>query len=224
MAKGRLIVIEGLDSSGKETQSKLLVQALKNRKNAVKHVEFPNYKSDSAALIKMYLEGQFGKAAQDVNPYAASSFYAVDRFATYKKEFEEDYLSGTTIVADRYTTSNIIHQACKIKDETELKKYLEWVEDYEYNLLQLPRPDLVIFLDMPSDVAARLMLARASNKADGTNTPDIHERDLEYLRNTYNTAIKMTEKFGWIRINCSKDGNPRPIEEIHGDILAAVTK
>ncbi len=220
---GKLIVIEGLDSSGKETQSNLLYRKLAENGENVLKVEFPNYKSDSSALIKMYLAGEFGENADSVNPYAASSFYAVDRFATYKKNIEEKYLSGTTVIADRYTTSNIIHQASKIKDENELEKYLAWVEDYEYNLLGLPRPDTVIFLDMPTDIALSLMRDRA-NKADGTKSHDIHERDAEYLRNTYNTALKMVEKLGWIRIPCSNNGKPRSIEEIHGDVIAAAMR
>ena len=220
---GKLIVIEGLDSSGKETQSNLLCKKLAENGENVLKVEFPNYKSDSSALIKMYLAGEFGENADSVNPYAASSFYAVDRFATYKKNIEEKYLSGMTVIADRYTTSNIIHQASKIKDENELEKYLAWVEDYEYTLLGLPRPDTVIFLDMPTDIALRLMKDRA-NKADGTKSHDIHERDAEYLRNTYNTALKMVEKLGWIRIPCSNGGKPRSIEEIHGDVIAAAMR
>ncbi len=223
MAQGKLIVIEGLDSSGKETQSNLLYNKLKSSGENIFKVEFPNYKSDSSSLIKMYLAGEFGKDAESVNPYAASSFYAVDRFATYKKEFEPQYLSGATIVADRYTTSNIIHQASKIKDEKELEKYLTWLLDYEYNLLKLPKPDLVIFLDMPVEIAVRLMKERA-NKADGTSTHDIHERDVLYLKNTYNTAIKMAEKFGWVRIKCSENDMPRSIEEIHNDIIDSVTR
>ncbi len=223
MAQGRLIVIEGLDSSGKETQSNLLYKKLLEKDENTVKVEFPNYKSESSALIKMYLAGEFGENAESVNPYAASSFYAVDRFATYKKNFEQKYLSGATIIADRYTTSNIIHQASKIKDETELEKYLAWIEDYEYNLLKLPKPDLVIFLDMPTEVAAELMRERA-NKADGSSKHDIHERDIEYLKNTYNTAIKMTKRFGWVRIPCSMDGKPRGIEEIHRDILNIIIR
>lgn len=220
MAAGKLIVIEGLDSSGKETQSSLLYKHMKDAGiNAVK-VEFPNYKSNSSALIKMYLAGEFGGSAADVNAYAASSFYAVDRFATYKKEFEKPYSGGATVIADRYTTSNIIHQASKIKDSAELERYLAWVENFEYNLLGLPKPDKVIFLDMPTDIAVRLMKSRA-NKADGSSVSDIHERDIEYLRNTYRCAVDMSKRFGWTRISCAEGGNPRSIEDISKDVIKA---
>jgi len=218
MPAGKLIVIEGLDSSGKETQSKLLYKYMRDNGNNVKRVEFPNYSSPSSSLVKMYLAGELGKTANSVNPYAASSFYAVDRYATYKKDFEEFYKSGGVIIADRYTTSNIIHQGSKIADKTEKEKYLSWLQEYEYNLLKLPKPDLVIFLDMPVEVSIRLMAERM-NKADGGRIKDIHESDVEYLKNTYAAAKEMVEKFGWECVNCCANGYVRGIEEIHRDII-----
>ncbi|MFA7637008.1 MAG: hypothetical protein WCX81_04520, partial [Monoglobales bacterium] len=187
MSKGRLIVIEGLDSSGKETQSKLLCEHLEKSGKRVKRIEFPNYKSESSALVRMYLGGSFGNSPDCVNAYAASTFFAADRYATYKTDFEEFLNSGGIVVADRYTTSNMIHQASKITDEAERNKYLDWLENFEYDLLLLPRPDVVIFLDMPMDIAQKLMTARL-NKIDGGEKKDIHESNRAYLEATYNVA------------------------------------
>lgn len=223
MSKGKLIVIEGLDSSGKETQSKLLCKYLEQAGNNVKRVEFPNYKSDSSALVKMYLGGTFGDSPDCVNPYAASTFFAVDRFATYKTDFEEFLNSGGIVVADRYTTSNMLHQASKITDEKEREKYLDWLYDFEYNLIGLPKPDVVIFLDMPMDAAKRLMEMRA-NKIDGSDVKDIHERNDKYLNNTYNVALKVAEKYGWKHIMCGINGQPLTIEEISVEVIKAATE
>ncbi len=218
---GRLIVIEGLDSSGKETQSKKLTEYLSAKYPLVKRIEFPNYQSPSSSLVKMYLAGEFGKEAGSVSAYAASAFYAVDRYATYKKDFEKLYNDGAIIIADRYVTSNLIHQASKITDTEEREKYLNWVCDFEYNLLSLPRPDKVIFLNMPTDVSVALMKERA-NKATGSSKKDIHESDIEYLKNTYNCAMEMVKKYSWDCVNCSENGTPRSIEDIAADIIKLV--
>lgn len=220
MSKGRLIVIEGLDSSGKETQSKLLCEHLEKSGKKVKRIEFPNYKSDSSALVRMYLGGSFGNSPDCVNAYAASTFFAADRYATYKTDFEEFLKSGGIVVADRYTTSNMIHQASKLSDKSERNSYLDWLHDFEYNLLGLPKPDKVIFLDMPMDIALSLMQARA-NKIDGTEEKDIHERNKEYLGATYRVATELSEKFGWEHVLCGKDGRPLPIEEISKQVIKA---
>lgn len=220
MSKGRLIVIEGLDSSGKETQSKLLCEYLEKSGNKVKRIEFPNYKSDSSALVRMYLGGSFGSSPDCVNAYAASTFFAADRYATYKTEFEEFLNSGGTIVADRYTTSNMIHQASKIKNETERENFLNWLDHYEYELLGLPRPDKVIFLDMPMDIALSLMQERA-NKINGSEQKDIHESNKEYLAATYSVATAVSEKYGWEHVMCGKNGKPLPIEEISKEVIKA---
>ncbi len=218
---GRLIVIEGLDSSGKETQSKKLTQYLAEKGLNVKRIEFPNYKSPSSSLVKMYLAGEFGNNAESVNAYAASAFYAVDRYATYKTDFEDLYNSGATIIADRYVTSNLIHQASKIEDKSKRDQYLDWVCDFEYNLLSLPRPDKVIFLNMPLEVSVALMKERA-NKADGSDKKDIHERDYSYLENTYACAMEMVEKYSWDCVNCSENSKPRSIDDIFADIIKLV--
>lgn len=218
MSKGKLIVIEGLDSSGKETQSKLLEKHISQSGRMVKRVEFPNYKSDSSSLVKMYLGGTFGENPDSVNPYAASSFFAVDRYATYKTDMEEFLSSGGIIIADRYTTSNMIHQASKISDETERIGFLDWLYHFEYVLLGLPKPDKVIFLDMPMEISQKLMSERA-NKIDGSDKKDIHESNKKYLENTYNAAKIVSERYGWERVICGKDGEPLPIEEISREVI-----
>ncbi len=220
MSKGRLIVIEGLDSSGKETQSRLLCEYLEKSGKKVKRVEFPNYKSDSSALVRMYLGGSFGSTPDCVNAYAASTFFAADRYATYKTDFEQFLNDGGIVVADRYTTSNMIHQASKISDGEERNKYLEWLDDFEYNLLGLPKPDKVIFLDMPMEIAQKLMAARA-NKIDGSEKKDIHERNREYLDATYRAALEVAEKFDWEHVMCGADGEPLSIEEINKEVIKA---
>lgn len=217
--QGKLIVIEGLDSSGKETQSRMLEDHfLKNGVNC-RRIEFPNYKSESSSLVKMYLRGDFGSNASDVNPYAASSFYAADRYASYKTEFEDFYKSGGLVIADRYTTSNMIHQASKLKDGKD--EFIEWIMHYEYELLELPRPDKVIFLNMPADIAVKLMQNRM-NKATGEDKKDIHEKDIEYLKSTYAEAMRLAKKLGWSVVNCSDGEKPRGILEIHEDILGVL--
>lgn len=217
--QGKLIVIEGLDSSGKETQSRMLEDHfLKNGVNC-RRIEFPNYKSESSSLVKMYLRGDFGSNASDVNPYAASSFYAADRYASYKTEFEDFYKSGGLVIADRYTTSNMIHQASKLKDGKD--EFIEWIMHYEYELLELPRPDKVIFLNMPADIAVKLMQNRM-NKATGEDKKDIHEKDIEYLKSTYAEAMRLAKKLGWSIVNCSDGEKPRGILEIHEDILGVL--
>ncbi len=214
--QGKLIVIEGLDSSGKETQSRLLEEYFNKNGINCRRVEFPNYKSESSALVKMYLRGDFGKNASDVNPYAASTFYAADRYASYKTDFAEFYKNGGLIIADRYTTSNMIHQASKLTDGKD--EFVEWLIHYEYELLGLPRPDKVIFLNMPTDIAVKLMKNRA-NKATGEAEKDIHEKDIAYLKATYAEAMRLAEKLGWDVVNCSDGENPRSVLEIHNDIL-----
>lgn len=217
--QGKLIVIEGLDSSGKETQSRMLEEHFKKEGVNCRRVEFPNYKSESSTLVKMYLRGDFGSNASDVNPYAASSFYAVDRYASYKTGFEDFYKNGGLVIADRYTTSNMIHQASKL--ESGKNEFAEWIMNYEYELLGLPRPDKVIFLNMPTDVAVKLMQNRI-NKATGEEKKDIHEKDIAYLKATYAEAMRLAKKLGWSVVNCSDGENPRDILEIHEDILGVL--
>ena len=213
---GKLLVIDGLDGCGKSTQLDLLDQALSARNESYRQISFPDYEQPSSALVKMYLGGDLGGSPAAVNAYAASSFYAVDRYASYKCFWQEDYEAGVPIVAARYTTSNAIHQMTKCP-ENEWDGYLAWLEDYEYRLLGLPKPDTVIFLDMPLEVSQKL-LAKRYEGDEGKK--DIHERDNAYLVNCRRAALYAAEKLGWIVIPCSKDGEPLPLEVIHQSILA----
>lgn len=218
MSKGKLIVIEGLDGSGKATQTNLLTEKLKEKELAVKKVSFPNYENPSSALVKMYLNGELGKNPNDVNAYAASSFYAVDRYVSYKKFWQTDYENGCCIIADRYATSNAIYQLSKI-NRNKWNEFLEWIEFYEYKQLELPKPDLTIYLDVPVEVSQRLM----TNRYNGDESKkDLHEGNLKFLSQCRETALYSAHNLGWNIINCSKNGQIRTIENIHNDIMNIV--
>ena len=220
--EGKLIVIEsGTDSSGKETQSKLLCKRLVENHKVIR-VEYPNYDSSSSALIKMYLKGEFGEKAEDVNCYAASTFYAVDRFASFQKEWKEMYENGWIIVADRYTTSNMVHQGAKISDRGEKVEYLEWLRDLEHGKFGLPVPDLVVLLDMSPQKSKELLRKRKTYKSGEER--DIHEDDFAYLINSYNNACWLAERYGWKTVNCLQDGKLRSVEDIHSEIHDIVIK
>ena len=156
---GKLIVIEGLDGSGKSTQTELLQKKLAALSVDTKRIKLPDYDDPSSTLVRMYLGGEFGNDPSCVNVYAASSFYAVDRYASYSRHWKEDYLSGKVILADRYTSSNAVHQAVKLP-QSEWDDYIKWLCDYEYEKLAVPKPDRIIYLDMPVDVSQRLMTKR----------------------------------------------------------------
>lgn len=221
--KGKLIIIEsGSDASGKATQSEELLKKLTADGYNVRKVEYPNYKSESSTLVKMYLRGDFGKTADDVDAYIASTFFTADRYASFKTEWEEFYRSGGIVIADRYTTSNMVHQASKMEIE-ERDKYLNWLEDYEYNLFKIPRPDEVIFLNVPVDYSIKLMENR-KNKFTGEDEKDIHESDKNYLRKTYNNSLYIADKYNWKRVECVKDEQLRTIEDISGEIYEIVKK
>jgi dTMP kinase len=221
--KGKLIIIEAGDASGKATQTAKLYNRLKKEKYKVMKVEYPNYKSDSSALIKMYLNGEFGSNPDDVNPYVASTFYAVDRFASYKKEWEDFYKGGGIVIADRYTTSNMIHQAAKIKNEKEKDRYLEWLWDFEFVLFGLPVPDCVIFLNMPPEYSSRLIDTR-KNKFTGKEEKDIHEKNYQYLIDSYMNSCCIAERYNWNIIDCVSEGRLKSIEEIHEEIYKVVNR
>lgn len=218
--RGKLIVIEAGDGSGKATQTKLLYESLKTENYRVKKIEFPDYKSDSTALIKMYLNGEFGTNPNDVNPYVASTFYTVDRYASYKKEWEDFYQSGGIILADRYTTSNMVHQAAKIINPEDRKDYLTWLWDLEFVKFGLPVPDCVIFLNMHPSYSQKLINERP-NKS-GEKEKDIHERNYEYLVKSYYNACEIMDSYGWLKVNCVSEGQLRSREEIHKDIYKLV--
>lgn len=216
--KGKLIVIDGTDSSGKATQSKKLYQILCEEGRKVHKVEYPNYDSDSSALIKMYLNGEFGDKADEVNPYAASTFYAVDRYASFKKEWKESYENGDIIIADRYTTSNMIHQAAKFDDIEQRNSYLDWLWDLEFDKYKLPVADCVIFLDMPPEKSRELMKDRA-NKFTGAKEKDIHEKDYQFLKKSYQTACWVADKYNWNKISCVEGDTLKTIDQIHNEVL-----
>ena len=214
---GKLMVIDGLDGCGKSTQLSLLDEYLCARGTAYKQISFPDYDQPSSALVKMYLGGELGGSAAAVNAYAASSFYAVDRYASYTRFWREDYENGTPIVAARYVTSNAIHQMTKLPQE-EWDAFLEWLEDYEYTKLGLPKPDAVVFLDMPIEVSQRLM----EQRYDGDNEKkDIHERDLSYLYRCREAALYAAKRKGWRVLACSDGESPLPIEVIRNQLVAA---
>lgn len=212
---GKIMVIDGLDGCGKSTQLDLLNKALEAEGVQYHQISFPDYSQPSSALVKMYLGGELGGSPAEVNAYAASSFYAVDRYASYKCFWREDYENNVPIIAARYTTSNAIHQMTKCP-ENEWDTYLEWLEHYEYELLGLPRPNKVIFLDMPLEVSQKLLEKRYDGDC---GKKDIHERDTSYLVNCRKAALFAAEKLGWIVVPCSKDGEPLPMGEIHKCLL-----
>lgn len=217
---GILIAIDGVDASGKQTQTELLYERL-SKETDVSLVSFPMYNNPSSTLVKMYLNGDFGADPKSVNAYAASIFFASDRYATYKTTWGKDYKSSKIIIADRYVSSNMIHQAGKIEDVSEKERFLEWQFDLEYNKLGLPRPDITIFLDMPPEWGAKLMAERA-NKITGEKAKDIHENNGKYLEQSYRNALFVAEKYNWDKISCIYDGGIKKIEDIHEEIYSKV--
>lgn len=221
--RGKLIVIEGLDGSGKATQSGLLESALRQEGCKVRKIAFPNYDSPSSGPIKMYLSGELGSRPSDVNAWAASTFYAVDRYAGCKRDWGPFLEEGGILVADRYTTSNIVHQMPKLS-YPQWDEYLGWLEDLEYGKLEIPRPDLVVYLDVDFLVSRRLLVERYGSES----ALDIHEKDFDYLRGSREAAYWCIERLGWKRIACDTsatvdgDGEMRPVAEIANEILQIV--
>lgn len=210
----KLIVIEGLDGSGKATQTKLVAEKLAAQGVPVKQLEFPDYNSPSSALVKMYLGGEFGSKPEDVNAYAASAFYAVDRAASFLRDWKRDYENGAVLLSDRYCTSNIIYQMAKVSDD-ERDSFICWQADFEYDKLGLPRPDAVIYLDVDPDVSQKLMEKRYG----GDNSKkDLHESNMSFLLSCRKSALYAADKCGWHIVNCCRDGDIKPIEEIAQEI------
>lgn len=217
---GKLIVIEGTDGSGKSTQFRLLTDRLTAENHDFQQLVFPQYSEPSSALIRMYLNGAFGSNPSDVNAYAASTFYAVDRYASYKKVWGEWYENGGLVVSDRYTTSNAVHQASK-EPESKREAFLKWLYELEYEHMGLPRPDLTIYLDVPTDFTEKLLRSREQN----TNTKaDIHEADTSYLATCRKMGREAASFYGWTVIECVKDGKMRSMEDIHEEIYRHVVK
>lgn len=218
MQMKKLIVVDGVDSSGKETNTNYIYELLKASGENVIKISFPNYISPSSSLVKMYLQGDFGENPNDVSAYAASIFYAIDRYASYKTLWSD--FDGI-IVADRYTTSNMVHQAAKIDDEKEKEKFLEWLEDLEFEKLGIPRPDKIIFLNMPVWAAEQLM-ANRKNKITGENEKDIHEKNSEYLKKSYDNAMYVAKKFGWTVVDCTEGDRIKSLDEIQKELKKIV--
>ncbi|MCI8291172.1 MAG: deoxynucleoside kinase [Clostridia bacterium] len=220
---GKLFVIDGTDGSGKQTQFAKLKERLDMEKITYMEVSFPNYDSPSSSLVKMYLSGEFGENASEISPYVASTFYAADRYATYKTKFEKFYNEGGIILADRYTTANMVHQAGKIKDKEERKKFLSWLFDLEFNIYGIPKPDKVFFLNMPPKKSLELIKDR-ENKFSHDMKKDIHERDEHHIIDSYNAACDVAKDYSWCEIHCMDGDNIRSIEDIHEEIFSEVRK
>ncbi len=210
-------VIEGLDGCGKSTQIELLEKALCKQNKSFLHIKLPDYESPSSTLVNMYLAGEFGSNATDVNVYAASAFYAVDRYANFTLKWRDAYFAGTDILADRYTTSNAIYQLAKLPKE-QWDAYLDWLSDFEYNKMGIPAPDKVIYLDMPVEISQKLM----SNRYHGDESKkDVHEKNVAFLNQCREAALYTANKWNWMIIHCDADEKPRTIEDIHSEIMNA---
>ena len=214
MGKGKLIVLEGIDGSGKSAQYRLLCERMERDKIAYNHIVFPRYEKQSSALIRLYLGGAFGKKPGDVNAYTASAFYAVDRFASYRDDWGRLYENGGLILSDRYTTSNAVHQGSKLPDE-ELPAFFDWLADFEYGKMGLPEPDLVLYLDVDLETSRRRMRQR---EAETHTRADIHEQDSSYLARCLHTADMACRHYGWTRIPWQKDGRERDMDEKNAEI------
>ncbi len=218
MAKGKLIVLEGIDGSGKSAQYRRLCARMEKDGIVYNHIVFPRYDKESSALIRMYLGGEFGTRPSDVNAYAASTFYAVDRFAAYRTDWGKIYENGGLILSDRYTTSNAVHQGSKLSDE-ELPDFFAWLSDLEYNKMGLPEPDLVIYLDVDVETS----LARMRRRQEKTHTTaDIHEQDVAYLERCLRTADKAADFYGWTRIPYRIDDAERDVDEKNSEIYRII--
>lgn len=215
---GKLIVLEGTDGSGKATQAGLLCKSLAARGIPWREIDFPRYGKPSAAMVQEYLDGKLGSHPGDVNAYAASMFYAMDRYASFKQDWGGFYTAGGVVVADRYTTSNAVHQASKLPEE-ERSAFLNWLFELEYGKLGLPKPDLVLYLDMPTEITEKMMRSREA--ATGTHA-DIHEQDEAYLKSCREAAREIVKDCGWTVIHCAKGDAPRTVEDIHNEVYKTV--
>ena len=216
--RGTLIVLEGTDGSGKATQAGMLLRRLESRGILCREIDFPRYGNPFAEPANLYLHGALGGKPGDVNAYAASVMFAVDRFASYKEDWGAFYQSGGVVVANRYTTSNAVHQASKLSG-VERQAYLDWLFDLEYRRLGLPEPDLVLYLDMPTELSGQMMRRR---ERETDTRADIHERDGEYLRRCRESAREIAGDLGWIVISCAAGAGPRTPEDIHRQVAALV--
>ena len=214
-----VIAVDGTDASGKKTQSDILAQTLRDKYGlSVTEVSFPDYDSNSSALVKMYLGGEFSHDPNAVNAYAASVFFAVDRVASYISAWKQDYENGTVIIANRYTTANAIHQLSKIDDTCEREKFLDWLYDIEFNKLAIPSPDMTVFLEVPVEISLALIASRSEETG---REIDIHE-NAEHLTRAYDAALFSAERLGWNTVHCSENGKMRTRESTADEIYALV--
>ena len=213
--KKRLIAIDGLDASGKMTQTELLKERLASLGVPYRYLSFPTYDPDYSAHVNMYLKGRFGDDPEIVNPFAASSFFGADRYCSFMLDWKKDYENGSVILANRYTSANAVHQLSKL-DESEYDSFLSWLIDYEYGKLGIPKPDAVVYLCVPPEVSQKMI----QHRCDETGAEkDIHESNKKHLESSYRAALYSAEKLGWIKIDCSRDGELRTREEIHAEIV-----
>ena len=215
---GRLIVFEGIDGSGKSTQFEMMCERLLSEDRQFKRIVFPRYSEPSSALIKMYLAGDFGNKPDSVNAYAASSFYAVDRYASFIQDWHDYYNNGGLILTDRYTTSNAIHQGAKIAEE-QREYFFQWLYEYEFSLIGLPAPDMVIYMNIDAEIAAKRLLHRQSETGTGA---DIHENDIAYLQNCAQCGKQAAAQLNWQKINCLVNGIERDKNEVHSEIYTKI--
>lgn len=211
---GIFIDLEGLDGSGKTTQTELICKRLKADGIDYRQIKLPDYDSDSSILVRKYLAGDFGRSAGDVNAYAASVLYAADRFASYTEKWGEDYRNGKLIFADRYTPANALYQMTKLPKE-DWDPFLEWLFDFEYNKIGIPAPDKVIFLDMPVEVSQRLMTSRYNGDE---SKKDVHEANVAFLNACREAALYASSKYGWIVVECAENNEPLPIDVINDKV------
>lgn len=215
---GKLIVFEGTDGSGKATQAGMLAIRLKEQGVPFQKIDFPRYGNPFAEPARLYLDGALGKKPGDVSAYAASTLYAVDRYASYKQDWGADYEAGMLILANRYTTSNAVHQASKLSP-AERAEFLDWLFDLEYHRLGLPKPDMVLYLDLPTELSEQMLRQREQNT--GVKA-DIHEKDDTYLRNCRINARQIARDLGWSMVDCARDGRIRPVQDIHNEVWLRV--
>ena len=215
---GRLIVLEGIDGSGKGTQLRLLCRALESEGVPFRTLDFPRYGNRSCALAEAYLQGAFGSRPGDVNAYTAATFFAVDRAASFLEDWGDWWRSGGLLVANRYTTSNVIHQGSKLP-EGEREAFFRWLYDFEFSKLGLQKPDIVLYLDVPLEIAEA---QRRRREAETNTSADIHEADRSYLASCRACGLHAAELLGWRRVDCARDGSMRSVEDIHREIAGIV--
>ena len=213
--KKRLIAIDGLDASGKMTQTEMLKDLLAEKGIPYRYLSFPTYDADYSAHVNMYLRGRFGDDPEIVNPFAASSFFGADRYCSYMLDWKKDYDDGAIILANRYTSANAVHQLSKL-EEDQFDGFLEWLMDYEYGKLGIPKPDAVVYLCVPPEISQKMI----QHRCDETGAEkDIHESNAKHLENGYRAALYSAEKLGWIKINCNNGDEMRTREDIQKEII-----